>query len=175
MRRTWRALPAAVGVALVLAACGGTDEPAAPLDPLPTEDDEADPDDADDPAEDGDDPGDDPGEDAAGDDDGADEGAAGDDVGDDEVDVGALAAEVDAALEELGGDARVVEARPVTWSDGALGCPEPGMMYTQALVDGYRIILETGDGERVFFHGEDGQPPFRCDAPQEPQDGGVTS
>ena len=28
---------------------------------------------------------------------------------------------------------------PVTWSDGSAGCPEPGMMYTQALVPGYRI------------------------------------
>src|ERR1044071_7735897 len=29
-------------------------------------------------------------------------------------------------------------AEQVTWPNGALGCPEPGMMYTQALVPGFR-------------------------------------
>jgi hypothetical protein len=39
----------------------------------------------------------------------------------------------------------LVRAEAVTWSDGSLGCPEPGMMYTQALVDGYWVVLEHGD------------------------------
>ena len=30
----------------------------------------------------------------------------------------------------------VVSAAAVTWSDGSAGCPEPGMLYTQALVPG---------------------------------------
>ena len=38
-----------------------------------------------------------------------------------------------------------VSAAAVTWSDGSAGCPEPGMMYTQALVPGYRIVLQAGD------------------------------
>lgn len=38
----------------------------------------------------------------------------------------------------------VVRAQSVTWSDGSLGCPEPGMSYTQALVDGYWVILDAG-------------------------------
>ena len=33
----------------------------------------------------------------------------------------------------------VLSAEAVTWSDGSLGCPQPGMMYTQALVPGFRI------------------------------------
>ena len=41
----------------------------------------------------------------------------------------------------------VVQAEFVTWSDGSLGCPEPGMFYTQALVDGYHVILRAGDDE----------------------------
>ena len=41
----------------------------------------------------------------------------------------------------------VVQAEFVTWSDGSLGCPEPGMLYTQALVDGYHVILRAGDDE----------------------------
>ncbi|MDX1625980.1 MAG: hypothetical protein R3323_05660 [Wenzhouxiangellaceae bacterium] len=59
------------------------------------------------------------------------------------------------------GDIRVVEAESVTWRDGALGCPEPGMMYTQALVPGYRIVLEVG-GERHLYHGARGREPFFC-------------
>jgi hypothetical protein len=38
-------------------------------------------------------------------------------------------------------DVEVVQAMAVTWSDGSLDCPEPGMLYTQALVDGYHVIL----------------------------------
>jgi hypothetical protein len=35
----------------------------------------------------------------------------------------------------------VDRAEVVTWSDGSLGCPAPDMMYTQALVPGYRILI----------------------------------
>jgi hypothetical protein len=56
----------------------------------------------------------------------------------------------------------VAGALRVVWSDGSLGCPEDGMMYTQALVDGYLLTLEV-DGRRVDYHGENGQPPFLCE------------
>jgi hypothetical protein len=39
----------------------------------------------------------------------------------------------------------VVRAEAVTWSDGSLGCPQPGMMYTQTPVDGYWVVLQQGD------------------------------
>ncbi len=55
----------------------------------------------------------------------------------------------------------------VTWPDGALGCPEPNRGYTQALVDGYRIVL-AADGVEAVFHGEEGGEPFRCEDPREP-------
>ena len=38
-----------------------------------------------------------------------------------------------------------LRAEAVTWNDGSLGCPQPGMFYTQALVDGYWVILQVGD------------------------------
>ena len=38
----------------------------------------------------------------------------------------------------------VVSAESVTWPDGALGCPKPGSMYTQALTPGYRVVVEAG-------------------------------
>ena len=40
---------------------------------------------------------------------------------------------------------KVESAEAVTWSDGSLGCPEPGMMYTQALVPGYRVKVRAGE------------------------------
>ena len=61
-------------------------------------------------------------------------------------------------------DIQVVVNQEVTWRDGSLGCPKPGMFYTQALVDGYRIVLRAG-GEEVAYHGSAGKPPFRCDHP----------
>lgn len=68
-------------------------------------------------------------------------------------------------------DVTVIAAEAVTWSDGSLGCPEPGMMYTQALVPGYRVVLEI-DGEELHFHAaQDGQFTF-CENPQPPADGG---
>jgi hypothetical protein len=83
---------------------------------------------------------------------------------------------VDQAVVEAGGEAgvdpediEVLVAEEVTWPDGAVGCPEPGEMYTQALVEGYRIVLDV-DGEEVHYHGTRGEPPFRCDDPQEPAD-----
>jgi hypothetical protein len=39
----------------------------------------------------------------------------------------------------------VVQAAAVTWNDGSLGCPEPDMTYTMALVDGYHVILSAAD------------------------------
>lgn len=41
----------------------------------------------------------------------------------------------------------VVVAEVVQWNDGSLGCPEPGVLYTQAIVDGFRIVVETPDEE----------------------------
>jgi hypothetical protein len=45
----------------------------------------------------------------------------------------------------------VIEAQAVTWSDGSIGCPQPGVMYTQSLVEGYRVILEA-DGKQYDYH-----------------------
>lgn len=43
------------------------------------------------------------------------------------------------------GEMNLVRAEAVVWNDGSLGCPQPGVMYTHALVDGYWVILEYGD------------------------------
>ena len=61
----------------------------------------------------------------------------------------------------------VVEAEAVIWPDGALGCPQEGEMYTQALEDGFRVVLDV-DGAEVYYHAGEPDAPFRCDDPQEP-------
>jgi hypothetical protein len=61
----------------------------------------------------------------------------------------------------------VVSAEEVTWPDGSIGCPEPGMVYTQALVPGSLIVLEAG-GKRYEYHGAAGKPLFYCENPKPP-------
>ncbi len=55
----------------------------------------------------------------------------------------------------------------ITWPDGALGCPEPGMGYITVLIPGYRLILGA-QGQTYDYHaaasgyfvlcGENGRP-----------------
>lgn len=42
------------------------------------------------------------------------------------------------------GEVTIISAQEMTFSDGSLGCPQPGMVYTQAIVDGYKIVAEAG-------------------------------
>ena len=57
----------------------------------------------------------------------------------------------------------VLSAEPVTWADGSLGCPQAGMMYTQALVPGYRIVLQAGD-QTLNYHAMSRGKPVFCPA-----------
>ena len=52
-------------------------------------------------------------------------------------------------------------ARRVTWRSGALGCPEPGMNYTEALVPGSVIYLQV-DNMIHAYHAKFGSKPFYC-------------
>ena len=60
-----------------------------------------------------------------------------------------------------------VSVEEVTWRDGSIGCPEPGATYTQALVDGMRVVLEV-DGQQFEYHSGGGQAPFLCEDPEPP-------
>jgi hypothetical protein len=55
---------------------------------------------------------------------------------------------------------KIVAAEAVTWSDGSLGCPEPGVLYTQALVRGYRIVVEVAEQQLEYHAGQQGPPTF---------------
>ena len=48
------------------------------------------------------------------------------------------------------GEIVVTQAQEQEWSDGSLGCPEPGQMYTQAIEPGYHVLLEA-DGEELDY------------------------
>ena len=52
-------------------------------------------------------------------------------------------------------------ARHVTWRSGALGCPEPGKNYTEALVPGSVIYLQV-DNMTHAYHANFSGKPFYC-------------
>lgn len=56
----------------------------------------------------------------------------------------------DLARREVKGTATLVSSEAVTWPDSSLGCPSPGVMYTQALVDGLRVVVEA-DGRQFDY------------------------
>lgn len=67
----------------------------------------------------------------------------------------------------LGVDSEVIEVvsvEEVTWRNGSLGCPQPGMFYTQALVDGLRIVLAVAGRGYHYHQGGQGEP-FLCERP----------
>lgn len=57
-------------------------------------------------------------------------------------------------------DIKVTSAEAVTWRDGSLGCPRPGMVYTQALVPGFRIVLQAGEQVLNYHSSSRGRPLF---------------
>jgi hypothetical protein len=51
----------------------------------------------------------------------------------------------------------VASAEKVTWNDGAMGCPQPGRSYMQALVPGYRVFMRAGERVLLYHTSESGQ------------------
>jgi hypothetical protein len=78
------------------------------------------------------------------------------------------------AAEKTSGPVRVVLAEAVTWPDGAVGCPRPGMNYTMALVPGYRVVFAVGAGaneRRYAYHSGRSGPLAYCANPGAPVSG----
>jgi hypothetical protein len=57
-----------------------------------------------------------------------------------------------AALETIS----IIQAQSIVWNDGSLGCAQPGVMYTQAPVNGYWVILDTGGRKYDYRASETG-------------------
>ncbi|MFV0373743.1 hypothetical protein [Microbacterium sp.] len=59
------------------------------------------------------------------------------------------------------GPVDLVSAERVTWSDGSLGCPKPGLTYTQALVEGMQVVVRADDVVYDYRFGR-GDTPVLC-------------
>jgi hypothetical protein len=65
---------------------------------------------------------------------------------------------VDAALRDAAAhlgvsltDLKVQQVDAREWSDAALGCPRPGLMYAQVLTPGYFVVI-SGGGKTLEYH-----------------------
>lgn len=56
----------------------------------------------------------------------------------------------------------LVEFKAVVWPDSSLGCPQPGMAYTQVQREGYLISLRF-EGKLFDYHGGGNRAPFLCE------------
>ena len=63
-----------------------------------------------------------------------------------------------------------VSQEAVTWPDGSLGCPQPGMGYTQVLVSGSLVVLHV-NGVSYEYHSGGGNDLFYCAFPTPPVPG----
>jgi hypothetical protein len=81
--------------------------------------------------------------------------------------VGDAVADLSRRLDVDPADITVLSAEEVTWRDGSMGCPQPGMLYTQALTNGTRVVLEA-DGQRYHYHAGGRRSAFLCENPDPP-------
>lgn len=56
----------------------------------------------------------------------------------------------------------VIRGEEIVWNDGSLGCPKPGELYTQSLVNGYWVILEA-NGTTYDYRAADTGYFFMCE------------
>ena len=61
---------------------------------------------------------------------------------------------------------QVARSERVVWRDGSIGCPQQGMRYTQALVQGTFIQL-VAEQIAYNYHGGRNGPPRLCQSPAE--------
>ncbi|MCM3662551.1 hypothetical protein M3148_16360 [Georgenia satyanarayanai] len=80
--------------------------------------------------------------------------------------------QVDAAVADLAAhlgvepaEVTVVSQEDVTWPDGSLGCPRPGMSYIQAQVPGARLVL-AAEGREFSYHASRSGDFARCTSPR---------
>lgn len=71
-----------------------------------------------------------------------------------------LSEKLDVAVDAV----EVVSAAAIMWNDGSLGCARPDQVYTQAVVPGYRVILQYAGTQYDYRAGEGGYF-FLCELP----------
>lgn len=62
----------------------------------------------------------------------------------------AILSDLAASIDVEGPDIEVLDSEAVVWSDGSLGCPQPGEVYPQSPVSGYRVLLRAR-GQRYDY------------------------
>ncbi|AXH96358.1 hypothetical protein [Ornithinimicrobium avium] len=92
----------------------------------------------------------------------------------DRPDVQAAVADYAKRMDVAVDDVKVVGFAEVTWSDGSLGCPQPGMMYTQALVPGYQLVLRAA-GRTASYHAAKDKAFSYCANPKSPVGSGSST
>ena len=58
--------------------------------------------------------------------------------------VGKAITDLSARLRVESSEIKTISFNEKMWTDGSLGLPDPGMVYTKAIVSGYLVVLETG-------------------------------
>jgi hypothetical protein len=72
-----------------------------------------------------------------------------------------LASRLSVAVDEI----KLLEVRQVTWPDTSLGCPQPGLVYSQVAQEGLLIRLSAA-GRMYFYHSRGTEDPFLCEQSQ---------
>lgn len=73
--------------------------------------------------------------------------------------ISALAAQINLPADTL----KLVNTEQTEWGDGSLGCPQEGMMYTQALVPGFKLTYNDGSRNYDVHTDANGQRAIWCD------------
>ena len=56
----------------------------------------------------------------------------------------------------------LLQAQPVVWPNGSLGCPQPGLLYPQVELDGWLVRLRV-NGRLYEYHSAVNGVPFLCE------------
>jgi len=64
-------------------------------------------------------------------------------------------------LDDPTAEITIVSVEEVDWPDGSIGCPQPGMVYTQAVINGTKIVLSY-DGINYDYHQGGSRDVFYC-------------
>jgi len=68
--------------------------------------------------------------------------------------VGKAIADLSARLRVEASEIKTISFEDHLWLDGSLGLPDPGMVYTKAIVSGYLVILGAGDRQYAYHCSE---------------------
>jgi hypothetical protein len=77
----------------------------------------------------------------------------------------AVKAEIAADAGVAARDVTIISAQAVTFPDGSLGCPSPGVNYIQVQVDGF-IVVGTAAGATFDYRGTSPTDIRRCEKPR---------